>query len=359
MNSQILETTFLDNSITAYLLAGGTILLGFILANLARAIVVQRLQRWAQRTRISLDDAAIRVLTRSLVPAIYLGSLYIALSNLNLHPILGRSLEVLGIIVTTILGLRLVTNTIEYALRAYTLRQDNPNLEQGLQALLPAIRLAVWVIGAIFLLANLNFDVSAIIASLGVGSLAIAIASQGILADLFSYFSILLDRPFELGDFIALGDYLGTVERIGVKTTRLVSLSGEELVIANTELTGSRLRNFKRMKRRRVCFHLGVVYETPVEKLAMIPGLLAAIIRNVESVSFDRAHFASYGDFSLNYEVVYFVEGSDYNLYMDVQQRIYLALFRAFAEHGIEFAYPTQVTLLNTQADSEQVKPEM
>ena len=197
------------------------------------------------------------------------------------------------------------------------------------------------------LLDNLGFDISAVVASLGIGGVAIALASQGILQDLFSYFSILLDRPFELGDFIIVGDYLGTVEYVGIKTTRLRSISGEEIVIANTDLTGSRIRNFKRMRQRRIVFKFGVVYETSADLLAKIPVIIKEIINHTEHATFDRAHFSGYGEYSLDFEVVYFINTSDYNVYMNAQQQINLAVKAKFARHNIEFAYPTQINYFN------------
>ncbi|NJL00486.1 MAG: mechanosensitive ion channel [Spirulinaceae cyanobacterium RM2_2_10] len=356
MNLEFLDTTFLDNQVSAYLLAVAILILGILVAYIVRAILVSNLKRWAKQTSTDLDNALIRLFSKALVPLIYLGSFYLAIDNLNLHPILDHTIDAVVISMATIVGIRLINSIIEYTLRVYLMRHDNPNLEQSLNALLPAVRIVIWAIGAIFLLDNLGFDVSAVIASLGVGGLAFALAAKGVLTDLFSYFSILLDRPFELGDFIIVDDFIGTVERIGLKTTRLTSLNGEELVIANTDLTDSRLRNYKQMRRRRISFQLGVIYETAEEKLQAIPGIIERIVRSVENVTFDRAHFASYGDFSLNYEVVYYVEGSDYTLYMDVQQRIYLEIFRAFAAQGIEFAYPTQVTRLDAQAVPELLR---
>ncbi|MDJ0689693.1 MAG: mechanosensitive ion channel family protein [Xenococcaceae cyanobacterium MO_188.B32] len=193
---------------------------------------------------------------------------------------------------------------------------------------------------------NLGFDISAVVASLGIGGVAIALASQGVLQDLFSYFSILLDRPFELGDFIIVGDYLGTVEYVGIKTTRLKSISGEEIIIANTDLTGSRIRNFKRMIERRIVFKFGVVYNTNVEQLKKIPFLIERIIKETEHTRFDRAHFTGYGDFSLDFEVVYFIDSNDYTQYMNAQQQINLNIKTEFARHDIKFAYPTQINYL-------------
>ncbi len=185
-------------------------------------------------------------------------------------------------------------------------------------------------------------------ASLGIAGVAIALSSQGILQDLFSYFSILLDRPFELGDFIIVGDYLGTVEYVVIKTTHLKSLSGEEIIIANTNLTGSRIRNFKRMEQRPVVFKFGVVYETTTEQLAKIPVLLKEIINSTKNVIFDRAHFFCHGDYSLDFEVVYFVTTNDYTVYMDAQQEINLKIKSEFAKYNIELDMPTQINYFNS-----------
>ncbi len=201
------------------------------------------------------------------------------------------------------------------------------------------------------MLDNLGFKISAVIAGLGIGGIAVALAAQAILGDLFSYFAILFDRPFEVGDFIILGEYLGTIEHIGIKTTRIRSLSGEQLVFSNTDLTSSRLRNYKRMGKRRVVFKLGVTYQTTLKQLKTIPGIIENIIKGVKDTTFDRVHFSSYGDFSLIFEVVYYVMSRDYNKYMDIQQVINFAIKKEFEAGGIEFAYPTQTLYLTKTAE--------
>jgi small-conductance mechanosensitive channel len=150
-----------------------------------------------------------------------------------------------------------------------------------------------------------------------------------------------------LGDFIIIGEYLGTVEYIGIKTTRIRSLSGEQLVFSNTDLTDSRVRNYKRMAKRRVSFRFGVTYQTPLDKLKEIPKIVENIIKNIDDTIFDRTHFVSYGDFSLIFEVVYYILGSDYNKYMDIQQKINLGIKEEFEKLNVEFAYPTQTIYLN------------
>ena len=228
--------------------------------------------------------------------------------------------------------------------------------EQSINVILPAIRLVFWIIGTVFLLGNLGFDISALVASLGIGGVAIALASQGVLQDLFSYFSILLDRPVQIGDFIIVGDiivgdFVGTVEHIGIKTTRMRSLSGEQLIIANTELTGSRIRNFNPMEERRIVFTIGVTYDTGFKHLQEIPNFIQGIIEVTKNTRFDRCHFSSYRDSSLNFETVYYMTTSEYTAYMDAQQHINLEIKQAFEQRGIEFAFPTQVVHVNNGAD--------
>ena len=203
-------------------------------------------------------------------------------------------------------------------------------------------RILIWVLLLLSALTAMEIPITPMIAGLGVGGIAVAFALQNILGDIFCSFAILLDKPFVVGDFIVVGDLSGNVENIGIKTTRLRSLGGEQLVFSNQDLVSSRIRNYKRMYERRIVFTFGVVYETPMEKLEKIPGMVREIVEGIERTRFDRAHFKDYGDFSLNFEVVYYVLLPDYNVYMDIQQEINLKLFKVFQEHEINFAYPTQ-----------------
>jgi small-conductance mechanosensitive channel len=232
--------------------------------------------------------------------------------------------------------------------RSYLTRQVRRRAETDasgattLVALSYVARLAVWTIAVLLVLANLGVDVTAMVAGLGIGGVAVALAIQNILGDLFASASIVLDKPFVLGDFIVVGDDMGTVEHIGLKTTRVRSLSGEQLVFANNDLLKSRIRNFKRMQERRVVFSVNVAYELSVEKLAAIPAMLREAVEAQASTRFERAHFKRYGDFALMYEVVYYVLSADYTLAMDIQQAINLAIFHRFAQEQISFAHPTQ-----------------
>lgn len=337
----------LGNTITRYLVAVAIVLAGILLANIIRIFIIGRLKAWAKRTATDLDDRLLRLIERPLTNLFYLASFYISIDTLDLSEPFQKSVNVLGVILATLLVVRLTGSMVEYGVRVYCVtRQNDITLETSLNALIPAIKVVVWAVGVVFVLDNLGFDISAVIASLGIGGVALALASQGVLADLFSYFSILFDRPFEIGDFLIVGDLVGTIEQIGIKTTRLRSLSGEELVVSNTDLTSSRIQNFRRMYRRRIVFTIGVTYETAQEQIEAIPGLIQAVIETTEGVTFDRAHFLTFGPFSLDYEVVYYVETGDYDAYVNAQHRINLGIKAAFQDQHIDFAYPTQVVYL-------------
>ena len=212
-------------------------------------------------------------------------------------------------------------------------------------------KLLLWSIVVLVALDNLGVNITALVAGLGVGGIVVALAVQSLLADVLASLSIVFDKPFVIGDFIVVEDFLGTVEYIGLKTTRIRSLSGEQIIISNNDLLRCRIRNYKRMTERRVVFHLGVIYQTTHEKLSHINSIVRDIIESKENVRFDRVHFKEYGDWSLIYEVVYYVLSQDYNLYMDIQQKINLDLFRKFQEEGIEFAYPTNTVQIVNDAN--------
>ena len=349
MKLDFLSLEFAGNQLNSYLIAAVILCSSIVLIKILKRSTFKSLRKWAAKTENIYDDAIVGIIERDLIPIAYIASLYLAVGNLVLHPILDSTIEVMVVIISTIFAIRLFSAMAEYIIKIYWLnyQPNNVNLEQSINALIPALRITIWLIGVVFLLDNLGFDISAVVASLGIGGVAIALASQGVLQDLFSYFSILLDRPFELGDFIIVGDYLGTVEYVGIKTTRLRSINGEQIIVSNSDLVSSRIRNCKRMRQRRIVLKFGLVYETSVEKLAQIPSLIHEIIEATNNAHCDRAHFSGYGEYSLNFEVVYFVNTSDYAVYMNAQQEINLAIKTKFAEEKIEFAHPTQIVYLN------------
>ena len=348
MIQDIMKQSFLGNRIMDYLICVSVILAGFVVVNICKYICLRHLKKWAEKTTTKLDDFIVGIIQSTVLPLAYFGALYLGINVLNLNLALKKGINIVGMAILTLFAARLATELITYIFTVYwTKRGKDVVLERSLKGILSVIRLIVWGVAIVFLLDNLGFKISAVIAGLGIGGVAVALAAQAVLGDLFSYFAILFDRPFEIGDFIIIGDYLGSVEHVGIKTTRIRSLGGEQLIFSNTDLTNSRVRNYKRMEKRRVVFKLGVTYQTPLEKLKVMPDVIEKVIKNVKDTIFDRAHFFSYGDFSLVFEIVYYIIGADYNKYMDTQQEINFAIKKEFESRGIEFAYPTQTLYLS------------
>lgn len=211
------------------------------------------------------------------------------------------------------------------------------------------VRVIVWAVMVLIALDHFGVNITALVAGLGVGGVAVALAVQNILKDVFASLSIVLDKPFVIGDFIVVDNYMGTVEDIGLKTTRIRSLTGEQLVFPNSNLLESRIKNFRDQRERRVVFSIGIVYETSLEQIRAIPGMIRGIIESQENTRFDRSHFNAFGDSALGFETVYWITVSDYNIFMDTQQRIYLEILDRFEKEGIQFAYPTRTLFFKTE----------
>lgn len=348
---EFLDKVYYGNTIQDYSITIGIFILGVILVRLFRKVILKKLKNWAESTETNLDDYIVNAVEQFGLPLLNFVSFYIGIRYLQLTEFGEKALHAATVVIITFYVIRLITVMIRVFIESYVKVQENGEEKvKQLKGVLLVINLGVWFLGGVFLFDNLGYDVTAIIAGLGIGGIAIALAAQNILGDLFNYFVIFFDRPFEIGDFIVLDDKKGNVEYIGIKTTRLKSLTGEQIIISNTDLTNSRLHNFKRMEQRRILFTLGVTYQTTPEQLQLIPGLIKTTIEAQEGVTFDRAHFSNFGDFSLNFEVVYFVNNRDYTIYMDINQNINLKLFQAFAEKGIDFAYPTQTLFVNKES---------
>ncbi|MBN1899991.1 mechanosensitive ion channel family protein [Candidatus Sumerlaeota bacterium] len=341
-----LLTKFLDNSIKDYVISIAIIVLGIAVIRFIKKTAMSRLKTWAEKTKTDYDDFFIYVGEKNLIPLCYFGVVYIGIRGLSLHPVIGKTIRISGITIFTYLAVKFLIAFVEFVMKKHWLKNLEPASSTKVEKTFPAIRISIWILGTVFLLDNLGFQISTVIATLGIGGVAVALAAQAILKDLFSYFAILFDRPFEPGDFIIIGDFMGTIEHVGIKTTRIRSLSGEQLVFSNSDLTDSRIRNYKRMARRRVVFKIGVTYQTTQEQVESIPGIIKSIIDSIEMATLDRVHFASFGDFSLVFEIVYYVESSEYNIYMDIQQQINFKLKHEFEARSIEFAYPTQSLFL-------------
>jgi small-conductance mechanosensitive channel len=351
---------YFGNSLMDYLIAAGIIVVGVILVRIFRTIFIRRLQRWTEQTETKADDFIVQGIKRFGVPALYYFVIYNGINYLTLSLKAQRILEVATAVVVTFLLLRLLSSTILLLLQNHIRKQEHGEEKiNQLGGLMIVINIVIWIIGLVFLVDNLGYDVTTIVAGLGIGGIAVALAAQNILGDLFNYFVIYFDRPFEVGDFITVDDKMGTVEYIGIKTTRVRSLSGEQLIIGNSNLTSSRIHNYKRMLKRRAIFTIDVEYGTPLEVVREIPAMLRTIVESQEMVMFDRAHFARYNDWSLRFEVVYNVTVPEYNVFMDIQQNINLKIYELFTERGIGFAFPSQTVFYKnarpqiTSEDSE------
>lgn len=350
-----LTQEYLGNTVEDYLITISIIVIGLLVIRLFKKYLLNKLYRWAGRTATTIDDYIVKGVERFALPVVSFLIIYWGLHFLSLSKKASRVVEVATAVVVTYFILRLVSTTIELILKSHLRKQENGEEKiRQLSGIMLMINMAVWVVGLLMLFDNLGYNVTTIIAGLGIGGIAIALAAQNILGDLFNYFVIFFDRPFEVGDFITLDDKKGTVEHIGIKTTRFKSLNGEQLVLSNSDLTKSRLHNFKRMQRRRIVFTIGVTYQTKAEQLREIPELLKQFITEHRKVTFERAHFFSYGPSSLNFEIVYFVESPEYNDYMDIQQSVNLKIFEEFEKRGIQFAQPTQTVFLKKTEVSEE-----
>ena len=350
---EFLQREYFDNTVLDYLIALGVILAGMLLIRILRSIVLTRLKKWAAKTETKADDFVLHSLERFGIPALYYFAIYSGIHYLVLSSRAEKIITIATAVVITYFIIRLVSTTILHLLQGYIRGHERgeEKLNQ-LGGLMIIINVIIWLIGVVFLLDNLQFDVTAIIAGLGIGGIAVALAAQNIIGDVFNYFVIFFDRPFEVGDFITVDDKLGTIEYVGLKTTRIRSLSGEQLVIGNANLMSARIHNFKRMLRRRAVFTIDVEYGTPIETVRAIPQLLKEIVQRHDLATLDRAHFAKYADWSLRFEVVYFVNVPEMVTYMDVQQSINLMIYEEFGKLGINFAFPSQSVYVNPSGKS-------
>ncbi len=334
-----------------YVVAAAIAVVGMGGVRLFRKKLLTRLRQLAASTDTAWDDYLVSGLDRFGLPLLNLFFLYLGFSFLTLS-------EKADLLVTRAVGVgvlffvvRLLSAGVRVGLESLIKKQHQGDEKvKQMKGIMLIVNSVIWLVGALFLFDNLGYDVTAIIAGLGIGGIAIALAAQNILGDLFNYFVIFFDRPFEVGDFVTVDDKRGTVEYIGIKTTRIKSITGEQLVFSNSDLTQSRIHNFKMLERRRIVFSLGVTYQTPADKLEKLPGVIKEIINDIDGATFDRAHVAGFGDFSLLLEVVYFVESKEYVRYMDIQEQINLKIFRSFAAMEVEFAYPTQTLWIARQA---------
>lgn len=330
---------------------------------LVKAFVLQQLRRLAAVGRLQFLSYPEQLVAATRLPFLMGVAALAGVSQLELSTQHQKWLHFAWIVVlmlqVALWANRMVTVAVERAFEQH--RSKDPSGATHLMLAGLVARVLVWSIAILLTLDNLGFDITTLMASLGIGGIAVALAVQNILGDIFSSVSIALDKPFVIGDFIVVDGYMGTVEYVGMKTTRLRSLGGEQIIFSNTELLKNRIRNYKRMQERRIQFEFGVAYETPTEMLERIPQLVKEIVSaDGLSTRFDRAHFKSYGDSALQFEVVYYVLSADYGTYMDIQQTINMALLKRFREWDVSFAYPTRTLYIASspsRAEQQEAQP--
>ena len=336
------QTVYYGNTLLAWGKALLTFALWFTVLPLARAFIARRVRKQVADRPVAflvgvgtLLDATTRVFTLAVAT-------YLAMRWLRLPAAADRYVDT-GILIIVwwqvALWLTAAVRQLIEARRGHELASGEGAASLNILRFVGV--LLVWVVAFLMLLTNLGVEIGPLIAGLGIGGVAIALAVQNVLGDLFASLSIALDKPFRVGDFLVIGEEKGTVEQIGIKSTRLRSLSGEQIVVSNGDLLKSRVRNYGLLYERRAAFTIGIVYETPRELVREVPALVEAAIRAQPKTRFDRAHFASFGESALLFEAVYFVLDAEYKMFMDIQQAINLRLMEDFAERGIEFAYPT------------------
>lgn len=351
---ELLDREYFGNSAQQYLIMLGGMVLGLLLVTIFKKVILKRIRQAVSKSKTTIDDFIIENIGLFVLPMVYFSIIYAGLKTVVWPVRMTNILEVIFVVVITYYAIRLFSSIILKILQSYIRKQEGGEEKvKQMGGVMLIFNVIIWMIGLIFMLGNLGYDITAIIAGMGIGGIAIALAAQNIIGDLFNYFVIFFDRPFEVGDFLVIGDKNGVVDKIGIKTTRIKTLSGEQLIVANSDMTSSWIHNYKKMQHRRIVFTVGVTYETPIEQVKMIPGILKEIVESEKRVDFDRAHFKSFGESSLDYEIVYSVNSAEFNTYMDIQQDFNFQIYEKFGEMGISIAFPTRTLYLRNENDTK------
>lgn len=341
---EFINQEFFGNSVEQYLF----VLLVFVVTVFAlkifESIIVTRLKKLLKKTETRLDDLIIDAVASIHWPFYVLASIYFSINFISVNAKIEKLFFSLFLIALFYYAIRLVEKIIDFAVD--TLIKSKGDEDGAIMRLLGTVaKILVWAGAFLLVLSNLGVNVTSLIAGMGIGGIAIALALQNILGDLFSSLSIYFDKPFQVGDYVSLGgaNSAGTVKKVGLKTTRIETPQGEELVVANSELTKAQLNNFGAMERRRTTFSIGVTYDTPLEKLKRIPDMIREIIdSHGDKTEVARIHFTTFGDFSLNYSITYYVNSKEYNVFADIQQDVNFRILEKFEAENIEMAFPTQ-----------------
>ena len=352
-----LQIEIAGNSVQTWLVAVSVAAAVLLIVTVVRLVAARQLNQLAQRFEAPVWKISLAVVRRTkwlfiLILSLYAGSFVVQMPD-KTHNVI-HAIAIVVLLIQVGLWVARALKVIVEQYRQQQLAKDPASVTM-LNVLYFLGNFAVWTVVILLVLDNLGVNITALVAGLGVGGIAIALAVQTVLGDLLASLAIVLDKPFVVGDFLIVGDLMGSVEHVGLKTTRLRSLSGEQLVFSNSDLLNSRIRNYGRMYERRVSFNLGVTYQTPRDKIIKIPTIIREAIEQHKNTRFDRSHFKEYGNSALVFESVYFVDGPDYNTYMDIHQAVNLHIHRCFEQDNIEFAYPTQTIFINQAGSNSEV----
>lgn len=333
----ISQTSFLN-----FALVIGISAVSYVALRVLMSSVLARIVNWLSTSKGRWSDYAAEVFKHTSRLLIAAMALQIGLAVVELGPVWDARVSHLWFLVLALQFGLWVDAAIAYWKEGVI--QDKAGQDNQLTVTMVALmfRIVLWAVVLLSVLANLGVDITAFVASLGIGGIAIALAVQTLLGDLFASASIGVDKPFKTGHFIVFNDIAGTIEYIGLKTTRIRSLSGEQILCSNTKLLQQTIHNYSRMSERRVVFSLAISFRTTVEKARELPPLIKQAVEAVENTRFDRAHLLMFDDYALRYEVVYYVLSADYNLYMDIQQAINFSLLEELSKRNIKFAMPVR-----------------
>lgn len=347
------EKSYFGNTLEDYALALLVFMAVVVAVTIVQRIIIARINKTDPHSEKARLASVLRSFKKRLLPITYITAIYTAMPFLKIPAIVTKAVDKTIVVFISVFVIFFITDCIRIFSAAA--KGSSSRIPPGVASI---FQVFVWIFGVLFILANLGYNVSTFITGLGIGGVAIALASQAILGDLFNYFVILFDKPFKKGDVIQVDSFQGTVEYIGVKSTRIRSNSGEQLLISNTDLTKSRLQNFKNMARRRNLTILGVEYGTSPDKLKLLPDLIKKTVESVPGTEFSRVHFSEFGSSSLNFELAYFVHSNDYVAYINAVQSVNYALLDAFEKNGISFAFPSQTVYFAKGNGSSQMAKE-
>ena len=324
------------------------LLIGIVLTIITTKITRFSLKRISKRTKTEFDDYIFASITNLIKPIGVLLSIYFALDYYFIEDIKFVSIILnLEKLLILIIVIKAINKILIRSLKETTDKINDPSLISMFSSLTPLIKAFSWTIGSIFYLQNIGVQMTAIWALLSAGGIGAGLALKDPVQEFFEYITILLDKPFQKGEFIKANGIIGMVERVGVRSSRIRSINGEIIVMSNSSLTNGIISNYAQMRKRRLVHKLGVIYETPSEMIKKIPFLIERIIQDTNNATFDRCHFTSFGDFSLNFELVYYIPTNNYLAAMEAQQEINIKIIEQFKSNNIEFAFPTQTLNIN------------